>query len=347
QERGREWMNRRLLEVARVEKPELLFCALFTDELDQPVMREISENTDCLTLNWFCDDHWRFDNYSRYWAPCFNWVVTTAKSALPKYAELGYRNVIKSQWGCSHFLYRKLDLPLEYEVTFVGQPHGNRRQIIQALLDAGIKVQAWGSGWESGRVSQDEMIRIFNQSRINLNLANASVPVEDSVTPRRSTVRGRVSRALEVIPLGRRAKKLGRSLLSSAGNSSPATSDATWASNFGHQYSEQIKGRNFEVPGCGGFMLTGRADNLEDYYELGEEVVCFDDMRDLIEKVRYHLEHEEERAAIAKAGYERTLRDHTYVRRFRQVFQQMGVTWEPGEEILEGRGKPGLTLEIS
>jgi len=38
---------------------------------------------------------------------------------------------IKPTWeipkACNHFTYQKLDLPLEYDVTFVGQPYGNRR----------------------------------------------------------------------------------------------------------------------------------------------------------------------------------------------------------------------------
>jgi hypothetical protein len=42
--------------------------------------RYISNNTDIITLSWFCDDHWLFDNYSRYLVPYFNWAVTTDNS---------------------------------------------------------------------------------------------------------------------------------------------------------------------------------------------------------------------------------------------------------------------------
>ena len=274
QQRGREAMNRLLLEVARSEKPDFLFCVLFRDELDKDVVKEISENTDTVTLNWFCDDHWRFDDYSRYWAPVFNWVATTASSALPKYERIGYENVIKTQWACNHYSYRRLDVPLMYDVTFVGQPHGDRRQVIEALREAGIYVQVWGTGWESGRLSQEAMIGVFNQSRINLNLSNASV------------------------------KRSRRRLL-------------PWRKSDDR---EQIKGRNFEVPGCGGFLLSSRADNLREYYNIGDEIACFNDTRDLIDKVKYYLAHEEERMQIAEAGYRRTLAEHTYAHRFREIF---------------------------
>ena len=89
--------------------------------------------------------------------------------------------------------------------------------------------------------------------------------------------------------------------------------------------SDQIKARNFEVPGCGGFLLSGQAENLADYYVDGQEIVIFKNLRDLIDKIRYYLEHDEERARIAEAGYERTFREHTYEHRFREFFARIGL----------------------
>ena len=69
-------------------------------------IRSISDRGETVTFNWFCDDHWRFDGYSRHWAPEFRWVSTTDSQAVAKYAALGYTNVIETQWACNHFLYR-------------------------------------------------------------------------------------------------------------------------------------------------------------------------------------------------------------------------------------------------
>jgi spore maturation protein CgeB len=288
--RNREYMNRRLLEIAQAEKPHLMFTVLFTDQFESSVIRQISDLAGVTTLNWFCDDHWRFDNYSKFWAPHFNWVVTTANSAIPKYKELQLRNVIKSQWGCNHLLYQKMDLPLKYDVTFVGQPYGNRRQMVHALRDRGVSVECFGYGWESGRVTQEEMIRIFNQSRINLNFSNAF--------------------------LGGRTGIFGAGLDWITRSVFPAASPA---------HSEQIKGRNFEVPGCGGFLLTAKADDLESYYQPEKEVVCFDGIDELADKIKYYLANDQERRTIAERGYQRTLREHTYSQRFQQIFRTMGL----------------------
>ena len=37
------------------------------------------------TVNWFTDDHWRFDRFTRHFAPAFDWSVTTDRDSLPKY----------------------------------------------------------------------------------------------------------------------------------------------------------------------------------------------------------------------------------------------------------------------
>jgi len=279
QQRGKGAMNDRLLDIARVEKPELLFSVLTQEQLDIDVIRYISRHTDTTTFNWFCDDHWRFENFSSRWAPAFNWVSTTAASALPKYHRIGYANVVKTQWACNHFSYRHLDVESQYDATFVGQPHGSRKNVIAALRNAGVTVGAWGHGWEAGRLEQEEMIKVFNQSRINLNLSNAST----------------------------------------------RTDWKRWSPWHRSQTVQQIKGRNFEIPGCGGFLLTGTAENLNEYYMPDREVITFEDTDDLVRKARFYLVHETERQQIAEAGYRRTLAEHTYERRFHHIFQTIGL----------------------
>jgi spore maturation protein CgeB len=314
---GREAADRCLLELVEAERPELMFSVLFTEELNPSIVRHISENNDTVTLNWFCDDHWRFEDYSQYWAPCFNWVATTARSAIEKYEQIGYRNAIKSQWGCNQFLYRDLDLPPRFDVSFVGQPHGDRRRIIGALRKAGIEVDVFGTGWGSGRIAHDEMIRVFNQSRINLNLSNASVASDAASAPAVRPPAWLLS-SLERVPFGASIRQHARAFADRVAGAASGSSKSV-------EYVQQIKARTFEVPGCGGFLLTEKAEDLQTYYDIGTEIACFDGTRDLVDKIKYYLAHEDERMAIAQAGYARTLRDHTYGTRFEEIFSQMGL----------------------
>ncbi len=85
-----------------------------------------------------------------------------------------------------------------------------------------------------------------------------------------------------------------------------------------------INRRNFEIPGCGGFLLTTTAENMETYYEPDKEVVIATSPEELIEKSNYYLAHEGERANIAQRGYERTLAEHTWTRRLADIFKHIG-----------------------
>jgi spore maturation protein CgeB len=77
--------------------------------------------------------------------------------------------------------------------------------------------------------------------------------------------------------------------------------------------------RLYESTGTGALLVTDEKDNLCEIFEVGKEVVSYGDTDDLVEKVRYYLGHEEERASIARAGQERTLRDHTYSQRMQDL----------------------------
>ena len=329
---GKEKMNARLREIVVSEKPDLMFTFLFFHEFDPAVIEWISRHTDTITLNWFADDHWRFDNFTCHWAPHFNWSVTTSEGALPKYARIGYDHVIKSQWACNPFVYKKLDVPLKYDVTFVGKLHWNRGEFIDKLRRSGIDVRTWGRGWENERVTQDEMIRIFNQSRINLNLmAPGFVPLAPlPVRAAARALRGGISRVVKSRAM--RERLLNR--VDSAVRASVRTPD-------------QIKGRNFEVPGCGGFLLTGTAENLDSYYEPGREVATYRSTNDLVRQVRYYLSHETERAAAAEAGYRRTLAEHTFAHRFTDIFEKIGLETPPLVEVLEGRTALAEAVDVS
>jgi len=83
--------------------------------------------------------------------------------------------------------------------------------------------------------------------------------------------------------------------------------------------SNQVKARTFEVPGSGGFLLTEDAPGLEKFYVKGQEIDVFVDTQILIKKIKYYLENPEKRDQIAKAGFQRTRRDHTYENRMEQA----------------------------
>ncbi|HJQ75042.1 MAG TPA: glycosyltransferase [Gaiellaceae bacterium] len=77
--------------------------------------------------------------------------------------------------------------------------------------------------------------------------------------------------------------------------------------------------RLYEATGVGSLLLTDAKQNLGELFEVGREVVAYRDEDELVEAVEHYLGHEDERAAIAAAGQRRTLADHTYAVRMREL----------------------------
>jgi spore maturation protein CgeB len=283
---GRRAMNRELLEVSDDPGFDLVFFFLYEEQIALQTIEHITARG-VPTLNWFADDHWRFEGFSKRYAKALAWSATTDHDAVAKYHSAGIQNVVLTQWACNRYAYDRTTTEPEYDVTFVGQPHGDRREVVGKIRAAGFDVHCWGDGWERGRAPHDEMVHIFGASRINLNLSNSSTP--------NPSLRMR----LGALARGRRI------------DMSPRPS--------------QIKGRTFEVPGSGGFLLTERVPFLEEYFQIGSEVAAFGDTDELIAQIGYWLDHDDERRAVADAGYRRTRAEHTYDQRFAAIFKEMGL----------------------
>ena len=76
--------------------------------------------------------------------------------------------------------------------------------------------------------------------------------------------------------------------------------------------------------------MTESVPHLEDYFEIETEIATYEggghvSSDHLIERIRHWLAHDEERAAVARAGYRRVVSEHTYDRRFEGIFARMGV----------------------
>ena len=77
--------------------------------------------------------------------------------------------------------------------------------------------------------------------------------------------------------------------------------------------------RIYDILGCGGFLLTNYQGEIPEYFEIGKDLETFGSEAELIGKVRYYLEHEDERAAIAMNGYKKVCEQHTWLHRVKDM----------------------------
>lgn len=237
------------------------------------------------TINWFGDDQWRFDNFTSKYLNSFTYCITTDKYSIPKYKKLGQNNVIYSQWAAINTHEIPKFKGYKYDVSFVGGFHPYRKWFIDTLKKRGITIEAFGNGWENGSLRANEMNELFISSKINLNISNSN-----------SFDLRYLSNHWKALPLLFKSKK----------------------------NAKQIKARNFEIPYFNGFQLSDYAPTLENYFDLGQEIVCYSDVDEAELLIKYYLDNEEERESIRQISHTKAINQHGYIYRLQNVLEQIG-----------------------
>lgn len=87
--------------------------------------------------------------------------------------------------------------------------------------------------------------------------------------------------------------------------------------NVAENYANNM--RLYEATGVGTLLITDRKDNLGELFEVGKEVVAYSSPEEAAELIRYFIAHPDEALVIARAGQERTLKEHTYKARMDEL----------------------------
>lgn len=70
---------------------------------------------------------------------------------------------------------------------------------------------------------------------------------------------------------------------------------------------EVITDRILEIPACGAMLVAPRTAEIETIFRDGQEALLFGSDQELLDKLRWALDHEAERQAIAARGHERVI----------------------------------------
>ncbi len=82
---------------------------------------------------------------------------------------------------------------------------------------------------------------------------------------------------------------------------------------------EGLNYRLYELASTNSFQLTNHVKGIQHQYIPKKEIVTYHDEEEFKEKVAYYLEHPEERQRISERGHKRTLREHLYKHRMKNV----------------------------
>lgn len=91
---------------------------------------------------------------------------------------------------------------------------------------------------------------------------------------------------------------------------------------FNIAMKDDINMRCFETMATGTMLLTDRISHIEELFEDKKHLVIYDGLDDMVEKAKYYLAHDEEREAIAQAGYEEVMTKHTIQHRIDVILNE-------------------------
>ena len=95
------------------------------------------------------------------------------------------------------------------------------------------------------------------------------------------------------------------------------------SSRPGSKLIPHVRLRDFEAPMCRSCYLTGHSDEIGEFYEIGKEIDTYRSQIELVDKTRFYLDHSDAAERLRSAGYERACKEHTWVRRFEKLFQEI------------------------
>jgi len=86
-----------------------------------------------------------------------------------------------------------------------------------------------------------------------------------------------------------------------------------------------LKMRDFDGPMSGSLYLTHDNPDLHDLFKVGKEIITYNTPEECADKIIYYLSHIDEAEIIAKLGRKRAVQEHTWEKRFKKIFQTIGI----------------------
>jgi len=189
-------MNKKLKGLARSFKPDI-FLTIFGFDHDSDTIGYL-RSKGILTICWWLNDPFQLSRSIKQ-SGYYDYYFTNAKGSLSNYCQHGIKNVFYLPVGCYPPVhYKHLNVGKEYDICFAGD-WGQTREKILSLLVADFNISIFGP-WKKRKLSKDislgnrivksrffspeEMVTIFNQSKIVLNIHSWFGKWEYGINPR-------------------------------------------------------------------------------------------------------------------------------------------------------------------
>ena len=331
---GRENLSNRLPEILKKEhakKPfDICFSYLQSHQIIPEVLKEIKRSV--YTINYTTNFH-QFDLFSEI-GSMVDCNIYISKVAKDSFNSLG----VKSYWmpfAANPEFYKPSGVK-NNKAVFIGSVYAPRPYLFWRVLQYGIDLQLYGTGWitanniEKNRKSalMRHSLKTFVYSLTGSKLTNKFSLVPQEIEEIVMQNNYALNDAILLLIKEKYYKHLHPSLTDSDYVRTLAEAGTIIniaESRYNHDYLNHrvLFGsnlRDFEATMCGSFLCTQYSDEIVELFEPGKEIICYHNEHDLVEKINYYNNNITERDTIAKAGYNRSLANHTWEKRFVDFF---------------------------
>ncbi len=272
-------------------------------------------------------------------ASSFDLVWATARENINLLKSYGAR-VIMMPYAANPYVYKPIKAEEEREIGFIGRCYGARVLHISTIARAGLPVHLYGKSTQT----------VYENSRLNnplfraiKNFREASIHVYHSLffNTGRCIVLGALKRsALEAFckppekrKLLHKVKRYPGPSFDEIGSCYSRMAMSLGSIEYGSTYVLKkpvmcIHLREFEAPMCGAVHLVNRFAELQEYFEEDKEMLFYGSEEELLDKVRYYLKPARDglRNEIRKNARRRAENDHTWTKRFEEIWDVLGVS---------------------
>ena len=326
---------------AHQKKPLDLFLSYFYNAHFDPAGFDALRNFGIPSVNFYCNSIYQFENVAEIARRAdFSWHPE--RDARDLYLKVG-ANPVWVQMGADPEVYRPIpEIPRKRTACFVGQRYADRDRWLAALDIAAIPFDLYGQGWNSASIQAEIDTALLDVSYLGRKRTRVGTfgSYADAVRQNISSsgwFTG-VARTLKQWRYRRETQALTRQTAAHAKGKANDVARTLAAYevclNFSNVWSDgrpgsalvrHVRLRDFEAPMCRTCYLTGHTDEIAEFYEVGKEIDTYRTTEELVDKTHFYLANAGAAERLRAAGYARARRDHTWVRRFGELFAKIGV----------------------
>jgi spore maturation protein CgeB len=323
---NRKRFTQKLLQTFHAEnkKKRFDFCFFYLCDgfIDIEAINEIQANG-IPVINYSCNNIHQFHLVEKI-STQVDIAIYTERAAKASFDSIK-SNAFHMQMAANPDMYYPRNTPMQYDVTFIGQRYADRGYAVTKLIENGVDIKAFGPRWDANgeKVGNhtffekiDKITSIIKREGIfsGTKAIVSKFSEKKKMLAENHILKDHVGPILEddeMIDLFSKSKiNLGFSNVFQNGR------DAA-------KVMSHVRLRDFEIPMCGAFYLTGHTEEIEEYFEIGKEIETYLNMDDLVEKCKFYIKNQSKRTSIAKNAYLRSLNSHTWEKRFSDFFSKI------------------------